>query len=69
MKAATAFVHTLTTIRCNRCSRTLCRTTRDAIQAGAVVAIKCSRCDFLTYMIGSSRSVSPFVADGDTKEP
>jgi phage FluMu protein Com len=38
--------------QCHQCQRTLCEVTEDAIRPGQVVAIKCSRCKAMNYLMG-----------------
>lgn len=52
-EAATAFVRELTTIRCAQCGRTVCKATKDAVRAGEVIEIKCSRCNQRNYLMGA----------------
>jgi hypothetical protein len=48
-------IRNLGEVRCQACSRLLCRIDADALKPGKVVEIKC-KCDALNYRIGRTSS-------------
>jgi phage FluMu protein Com len=40
--------------RCGGCGRMLMKIDPDAVKAGKAIELKCNKCDFMNYLIGTS---------------
>lgn len=38
--------------QCHHCQKIICETTEEAVRPGQVIAIKCSRCKSMNYLMG-----------------